>query len=127
MLFQFILQAQKPDISNDEKCPHINLDKLAKNKDNAEINNLKGLTVNTDSNNNNPDNKNDNNNKTDIITTTSDALSIKNTVEEKILKKPPIKIYPIIKALRGTWYKPAKELYFWDMDIQREDITELVR
>ena len=123
--FQFILQAQNPDNSKDGKLPDNNLDKSVKNKEKTEIiNNLeKNVTINTSSDNNN----NNINKKSEINTTTLDALPIKNpTIEEKVIEKPPIKIYPIIKALRGTWYKPAKELYFWDMDIQREDITELV-
>ena len=125
MSFQFILQAQNPDNSKVEKLPDNNLDKSVKNKEKTEIINKleKNVTINTDSS----DNNNNIYKKSDINTTTLDVLPIKNpTFEEKVIEKPPIKIYPIIKALRGTWYKPAKELYFWDMDIQREDITELV-
>ena len=125
MSFQFILQAQNPDNSKVEKLPDNNLDKSVKNKEKTEIINKleKNVIINTDSS----DNNNNIYKKSDINTTTLDALPIKKpTFEEKVIEKPPIKIYPIIKALRGTWYKPAKELYFWDMDIQREDITELV-
>ncbi|XP_066910521.1 uncharacterized protein [Clytia hemisphaerica] len=42
--------------------------------------------------------------------------------EEKYL----VKIHPLIKSLRNHWYKTAKEFYFWDLDIPREDISELV-
>ena len=41
-------------------------------------------------------------------------------------EKNPVKIHPLIKALRNHWYKTAKEFYFWDLDIPREDVSELV-
>lgn len=38
----------------------------------------------------------------------------------------PKKISPLLKAIRINWYKMIKELHLWEMEITREEISDLV-
>ena len=120
------MQGIKPE---ELKTPTTNTLKIVKNKpdvpiiDNNNMNN--NDSADTVANNNNID-SNSLNMDTDTTTSTDPFIIAE---PEKVIEKPnepPIKIFPLIKSLRVNWFKQAKELYFWDMDILREDVTELV-